>query len=70
MRPLAIEWRESAKADVRRLSRSTALRVFEGILTFRRLAPGMRSRSKASSPGFGGFGPATTGFSSLSRNKR
>ena len=34
--PYRIDWLEEAKADVRRLDRSTAMRIFEGILHYAR----------------------------------
>ena len=34
--PFRIDWLEEAKVDVRRLDRSTAMRVFDGILRFAR----------------------------------
>jgi mRNA interferase RelE/StbE len=38
--PYRIEWLEEACADVRRLDRPTAMRVFEGILHFARTGAG------------------------------
>ena len=32
MQPYRIEWLDEAKADVRRLDRPTAMRIFDGIL--------------------------------------
>jgi mRNA interferase RelE/StbE len=34
MPPYSIEWLDEAKADVRRVDRPTAMRVFEGILHY------------------------------------
>jgi mRNA-degrading endonuclease RelE of RelBE toxin-antitoxin system len=33
MPPCAIEWLEEARADIRRLDRTTAMRIFDGILS-------------------------------------
>ena len=38
--PYEIEWTNAARADVRRLDRPTALKIFEGILRFARGAGG------------------------------
>jgi mRNA interferase RelE/StbE len=38
--PYRIEWLEEAKADVRRMDRATAMRVFEGILHYARTGGG------------------------------
>jgi mRNA interferase RelE/StbE len=40
MPPYSIEWLDEAKADVRALDRSTAMRLFEGILNFSRTGSG------------------------------
>jgi mRNA-degrading endonuclease RelE of RelBE toxin-antitoxin system len=34
MAPFRIEWLDEAQADVRRLDRATAMRIFDGILHF------------------------------------
>lgn len=38
--PYRIDWLEEAKADVRRLDRPTAMRIFEGILHYARTGGG------------------------------
>jgi mRNA interferase RelE/StbE len=38
--PYRIEWLEEAKADVRRLDRAIAMRVFDGILHYARTGSG------------------------------
>ena len=38
--PYRIEWLDAARADVRRLDRATAMRVFEGILHYARSGAG------------------------------
>ena len=38
--PYRIEWRDEAKADVRRLDRPTAMRIFDGVLHFARTGGG------------------------------
>ena len=38
--PLAIEWSEEAKADIRRLDKPTALHVFNTLLRFARTGQG------------------------------
>ncbi len=38
--PYRIDWLDEAKIDVRRLDRPTAMRIFEGILHFARIAGG------------------------------
>lgn len=38
--PYRIEWLDEAKADVRRLDRPTAMRIFDGILHFARTGGG------------------------------
>ena len=38
--PYRIDWLDEAKADVRRLDRATAMRVFEGILHYARTGGG------------------------------
>ena len=38
--PFRIEWLEEAQADVRRLDRATAMRLFDGILHFARNGAG------------------------------
>jgi mRNA interferase RelE/StbE len=40
MQPYGIEWLDGARADVRALDRSTAMRLFEGILHFARTGSG------------------------------
>jgi mRNA interferase RelE/StbE len=40
MPPYRIEWLEEAKADVRALDRSIAMRLFEGVLHFARTGAG------------------------------
>ncbi|MBI1788508.1 MAG: type II toxin-antitoxin system RelE/ParE family toxin [Acidobacteria bacterium] len=40
MPPFRIEWLDEAKADVRRLDRPTALRLFDGILHYARTGGG------------------------------
>ena len=40
MEPLRIEWFDEARADVRRLDRATAMRIFDGILHFARTGGG------------------------------
>ena len=40
MLPYSIEWLEEARVDVRALDRSTAMRVFEGVLHFARTGGG------------------------------
>jgi mRNA-degrading endonuclease RelE of RelBE toxin-antitoxin system len=40
MPPLRIEWLDEARADVRRLDRATAMRVFDGILHYARTGGG------------------------------
>ena len=40
MPPYRIEWLEEAKADVRSLDRSTAMRIFDGILHYARTGGG------------------------------
>jgi hypothetical protein len=40
MPPYCIEWLDEAKADVRALDRSTAMRLFEGTLHFARTGSG------------------------------
>jgi mRNA interferase RelE/StbE len=40
MPPFQIEWLGEAKADVRALDRSTAMRLFEGVLRFARTRSG------------------------------
>ncbi len=40
MPPYRIEWLDEAKADVRRLDRPTALRLFDGILHYARTGGG------------------------------
>jgi mRNA-degrading endonuclease RelE of RelBE toxin-antitoxin system len=37
---LKIDWSDEARADIRRLDRPTAMRVFEGILRFARTGQG------------------------------
>jgi mRNA interferase RelE/StbE len=38
--PYRVEWLDEAKADVRMLDQSTAMRIFEGILRFARSGAG------------------------------
>jgi mRNA-degrading endonuclease RelE of RelBE toxin-antitoxin system len=38
--PYRIEWRDDAKADVRRLDRATAMRIFAGVLHYARTGGG------------------------------
>jgi len=38
--PYRIDWLDEAKADVRRLDRATAMRVFDGILQYARTGGG------------------------------
>lgn len=38
--PYRIHWRDQARADVRRLDRATAMRIFEGVLHFARTGGG------------------------------
>ncbi len=40
MPPFGIEWLDEAQADVRRLDKPTAMRVFEGILHYARSGAG------------------------------
>lgn len=40
MPPYSIEWLDEAKADVRSLDRSTAMRIFDGILHYARTGGG------------------------------
>ncbi len=40
MPPYRIEWLAEAKADVRRLDRATAMRLFDGILHYARTGGG------------------------------
>jgi mRNA interferase RelE/StbE len=40
MPPFRIEWLDEARADVRRLDRTTALRIFDGILHYARSGGG------------------------------
>ena len=40
MPPYRIEWLDEARADVRRLDRPTALRIFDGILYYARTGGG------------------------------
>jgi mRNA interferase RelE/StbE len=40
MPPYSIEWLEEARADVRRMDRPTAMRIFEGILHHARTSAG------------------------------
>jgi len=40
MPPYPIEWLDEAKADVRRLDRPTAMRIFDGILHYTRTGGG------------------------------
>jgi len=40
MPPFRIEWLDEARADVRRLDRPTAMRVFDGILHYARTGGG------------------------------
>jgi hypothetical protein len=40
MHPLRIEWLDEARADVRRLDQSTAMRIFDGVLRFARTGHG------------------------------
>ena len=40
MPPYRIEWLEEAQADVRRLDRATAMRIFDGILHYARTGGG------------------------------
>lgn len=40
MPPYRIEWLDEAKADVRRLDRPTAMRIFDGILHYARTGGG------------------------------
>ena len=40
MPPFRIEWLDEAKADVRRLDRATAMRIFDGILHYARTGGG------------------------------
>jgi mRNA interferase RelE/StbE len=40
MPPFRIEWLDEAKADVRRLDRPTAMRIFDGILYYTRTGSG------------------------------
>jgi mRNA-degrading endonuclease RelE of RelBE toxin-antitoxin system len=40
MPPYSIEWLDEAKADVRRLDRPTAMRIFDGILHYARTGGG------------------------------
>jgi mRNA-degrading endonuclease RelE of RelBE toxin-antitoxin system len=40
MPPHPIEWLDEARADVRRLDRATALRIFDGILYYARTGGG------------------------------
>jgi len=40
MPPYRIEWLDEASADVRRLDRATAMRIFDGILYFARTGGG------------------------------
>ena len=40
MPPYRIEWLDEAKADVRRLDRATAMRLFDGILHYARSGGG------------------------------
>jgi mRNA-degrading endonuclease RelE of RelBE toxin-antitoxin system len=37
---LRIDWSEEARADIRRLDRPTAMRIFEGLLRFARTGKG------------------------------
>lgn len=38
--PYRIHWRDEASADIRRLDRATAMRIFEGVLHFARTGGG------------------------------
>lgn len=40
MPPFRIEWRDEARADVRRVDRATAMRLFEGIQHYARTGAG------------------------------
>ena len=40
MPPFRIEWLDEARADVRRLDRPTAMRVFDGVLHYARTGAG------------------------------
>ena len=40
MPPYRIEWLDEAKADVRRLDRPTAMRIFDGVLHYARTGGG------------------------------
>jgi len=40
MAPFGIEWSDEARGDIRRLDRSTAMRIFEGVLRFARSGHG------------------------------
>lgn len=40
MPPYRIEWLDEAKADVRRLDRTTAMRIFDGILHYAQTGAG------------------------------
>ena len=40
MPPFGIEWLDEARADVRRLDKATAMRIFEGILHYARSGAG------------------------------
>ena len=40
MPPFRIEWLDEAKADVRRLDRPTAMRIFDGVLHYARRGGG------------------------------
>jgi mRNA interferase RelE/StbE len=40
MLPYRVEWLDEARADVRKLDRATAMRLFEGVLHFARTGSG------------------------------
>ncbi len=52
MTQLVIEWRESARADVRRMDRTTAMRVFEAVLEFSQTGSGNTKPLRGDFKGF------------------
>jgi len=65
--PYCIEWLDEAKADVRRLDRPTAMRIFEAFFTMPALAAAMSNHCTAIWPAPSASDSATTACSLICR---